>query len=339
MATYKLIQDIEAEDKILGPLTLRQFIFGLVAAFFIYLSVFAVGKGVAWLLILFAPPAIFCGFFAFPFGRDQPTEIWFLAKLRFWFLPRNRIWNQSGVKELVTITAPKRVEKVLTNGLSQTEVRSRLQALANTIDSRGWAVKNVNVYAQPSMGLGASDDRLIDLDTLPREVPEEDPTAANDILDPATSQIAHQVDSLVARSAQVHHQNLVAQMNAPTAPSQPATGGWFMPAAPSVQPAVAAASAAADEAALSQQLKQRANSGQAAYGHMRTVSPLGSRAAKPAYRPAPNVTIPNTTAPSDPAILELARNDDLDVATLARQAHRAKNDDNQLKDEVVISLR
>ena len=27
MATYKVIQDIEAEDKLIGPLTLRQFIY------------------------------------------------------------------------------------------------------------------------------------------------------------------------------------------------------------------------------------------------------------------------------------------------------------------------
>ncbi len=40
MATYKVIQDIEAEDKFLGPLTLKQFIFGAAAVFFGYLSLF-----------------------------------------------------------------------------------------------------------------------------------------------------------------------------------------------------------------------------------------------------------------------------------------------------------
>ncbi len=30
MSTYKVIQDIEAEDKLLGPLTLRQFIYAAV---------------------------------------------------------------------------------------------------------------------------------------------------------------------------------------------------------------------------------------------------------------------------------------------------------------------
>lgn len=43
---------------------------------------------------------------------------------------------------------------------------------------------------------------------------------------------------------------------------------------------------------------------------------------------------PVTQAP-DPAILQLASNDDLDVATLARQANKHKE---ELRDEVVISL-
>src|ERR1035437_7327838 len=104
MATYKLIQDIEAEDKILGPLTLRQFIFALVAVFLFYICFILVTKHVLFLLVLFLPPALFCAFFAVPFGQDQPTEVWALAKLRFWFEPRRRLCNQSGVKQLVTIT-------------------------------------------------------------------------------------------------------------------------------------------------------------------------------------------------------------------------------------------
>src|SRR5665213_2597510 len=107
MATYKVIQDIEAEDKILGPLTLRQFIYGLISIFFFYICFLCLTKHASFLLILFLPPALFTAFFTFPFGKDQPTEIWALAKIRFLFKPRQRIWDQSGIKELVTITVPK----------------------------------------------------------------------------------------------------------------------------------------------------------------------------------------------------------------------------------------
>jgi hypothetical protein len=107
MATYKLIQDIEAEDHILGPLSLRQFIFALITVFCLYICFILISKHVYLLLIFFLPPALFFGFFAVPFGRDQPTEVWALAKLRYLFKPRQRIWDQSGMKELVSITVPK----------------------------------------------------------------------------------------------------------------------------------------------------------------------------------------------------------------------------------------
>jgi hypothetical protein len=346
MATYKLMQDIEAEDKILGPLTLRQFIFALVGAFFSYLSFLSVTKHVAFLLLVFLPPALFCVFFAFPFGRDQPTEIWFLAKLRFWFLPRKRIWNQSGVKQLVTITVPKKVERILTNGLSQTEVKSRLNALASTLDSRGWAVKNVNVYSQPAV-VGGDGDRLIDLSNFPQEVPDEDPAiAANDIMDPSSSPVAQKVGSMVDQSTQAHRQQLIDEMSAPMQPA-PSSDGWFTgqgftPQAvatssplPPVQAAVAQTVPLAqtpDEALISQQLRQHNNVLNEANEHLRTMRPLGQPSTPPAS------TSTTVTTSSDPAILSLASNDDLSVATLAHEAHKAKSEEDQPPDEVVISL-
>src|SRR3982750_3914966 len=150
MATYKVLQDIEAEDKLLGPLTLRQFIYAGIAALCGYIIFLLASKGAAPLAIIFLPPMALCAFFAFPWTKDQPTEVWALARIRFYIKPRKRIWDQTGIKELVTITAPKVVDHNYSNGLSEGEVRSRLRALADTIDSRGWAIKNVsvNMYGQ-----------------------------------------------------------------------------------------------------------------------------------------------------------------------------------------------
>ncbi|MGI9027269.1 MAG: PrgI family protein, partial [Candidatus Saccharimonadales bacterium] len=118
MATYKVIQDIEAEDKFLGPLTLKQFIFGASAIFFGYLGVYAVTQGAAFLLTVFAPPTLLGLFLAIPWNKDQPTEVWVLAKLRFRVKPRSRIWDQAGLEELVTITVPKVIEISKTDGLN-----------------------------------------------------------------------------------------------------------------------------------------------------------------------------------------------------------------------------
>src|SRR4051812_29565117 len=141
MATYKVLQDIEAEDKLLGPFTLKQFIFGIITfgiGFINFKLVTATELSIIrWpFVVVFAVPMIVFGFLAAPISRDQPNDIWLLARLRFLIRPHNRIWNQTGISNLVTITVPKRIETVFTDGLSQTEVRSRLNALANTLDSR-----------------------------------------------------------------------------------------------------------------------------------------------------------------------------------------------------------
>lgn len=371
MATYKLIQDIEAEDHILGPLTFRQFVFALIGAFLLYICFIVVVKHVAFMLAVFLPPALFCVFFAFPWGGDQPTETWALGKLHFWFKPRRRIWNQSGIKELVTITAPKKVERIYSDGLSQTEVKSRLQALANTIDSRGWAIKHINAVGYLPQASGS--DRLIEIpDVPPQDVPGG-AAPADDIMDPDNNPVAQQFQTMINKSTQDYRQRLVEQLKAPlpAAPAGPAAPQtapgaqqWFInhnpapagpafaaspyptsgpgpspvpaPSIPAAGPA-GAAGAAADDPSLSAQLRQRTRpTGE--YDHLRTLRPLGAQAA-PAAGPAPVPDSASTavTARSDPAILSLSKNNDLNVSTLAREAHRAKQG-SVPQDEVVISL-
>lgn len=367
MATYKVIQDIEAEDKLVGPLTLRQFIYAGIAALSLYLGFLCVTKHAAFMLVIFVPIAMVTGFFAFPWGQDQPTEVWALAKIRFFLKPRRRIWDQSGAKELVTVTAPKRVERHLTNGLNQDEVRSRLSALASTIDSRGWAVKNVNV----NMGSGAAaygaegSDRLVQASSLPQEVMSVDVRASDDILDEAANPIAQHFDSMIHASSDAHRQQLMAQMQQPTLPALPSTQPasqagqppadyWFMHAGPTVPgqatfvdvPVVApgaqaqtaaapqAAVPTAEEEAMVAKFKAENSSQTPAYGHLKTLKTPEQLAAEARAKAAAK---PPVTPQSRAAIINLANNDDLDVATIARQAHKqAKGNDDG---EVVISLR
>lgn len=377
MATYKVIQDIEAEDKILGPLTLRQFIYAGITIILLYLSYFVVSKGLAFLIILFFPPAVVFGFFAFPWGRDQPTEVWALAKIRFLFKPRKRIWDQSGVKELVTITAPKIVQDVAASQLSQTEVKSRLRALADTIDTRGWAIKNVTSPAfgmAPPMQQQVNSDRLFDVSSAPaQQAIATDVTASDDMLDERANPRAQQVDSMISAAATAHRQKLMSDLQSPNppAPPKPAADYWFLNqsaqpaptsnlpsntvtfAAPQlVEPGTAsndnsqAASTAVDEEAIVHELDEHKEQGpnSSYYGHLRTIEPISvqkqkaakqateSAQAKAAMPPLPPPPPPVTPA-QQAAILKLASNDDLNVATIAREAKRERPDD-----EVVIKL-
>jgi hypothetical protein len=364
MAQYKVIQDIEAEDKLVGPLSLRQFIYAGAAAFLGYLCVISVMNGAAFLLAIFVPPMAFCMFFSWPWSPDQPTEVWALARIRFLFKPRRRVWDQSGVKELVTITVPKKIERIYTDGLSQTEVKSRLGALADTIDSRGWAVKNsaLNLSAAPSYvgQVTSSSDRLIDYGSAPQEVPDDTVLASDDMLDEQNNPIAQQFDQLINDSAKKRRTKLVDKLSPKKAAeepaaknrtnAQPANDYWFMNQpqgvsakptavdttdnvvfanAPQITPGAHTSSDVTepteqDEAVLSAAHKQqRARDG--SVDHLKTIDPAGARPQQP-----------ESTSNPDPITLDLARNDDLNVATLARQAKRERHQDDN--GEVVISL-
>lgn len=384
MATYKVLQDIEAEDKLLGPLTLRQFVYAAVVIILGFIA-FKLFPASPLLVIPFLPPMVFFGMLAAPFGHDQPSEVWMLAKIRFFLKPRKRIWNQDGLQELVTITVPKRIERHLTNGLNQYEVNSRLQALASTLDSRGWAIKNVsiNMFSQPSYLAGneAVSDRLVDVGSLPQEVPNYEVYAGDDIMDEQSNPTAQHLQTMIVQSEQAHRKAVVQAIHNPapvTTATQPTPNYWFMnePSQPthaepgyatfSTSPVVypgmdgldTAAQPSSTEEKLLEQIHEKQSHNTPIYGHMKTLQPLSDpQTTQPL---APYVAdVPDPVAPSasttqsadkwaadasgqdaNPAILRLASNDDLNVATLAREAQKAspQNDSGTFDDEVVISL-
>ncbi len=236
MATYKVLQDIEAEDTLIGPLTLRQCIYAAIAVIGIYLSVVFVSKGVPFLIIFTLPFIAFGVFFAFPWTKQQTTEVWALARVRFFLKPRKRIWNQVGAKQLVTITVPKTVKRTYSSSLSPREVESRLKALADTIDSRGWAVKNVDLgyFTKPTLrdGSGSVTDRLVSQANLPQEVPSMVTAASEDIFDVTNNAVAQKFNTMMSQQASNHREQLMQRMVQPTEPvaAQPAVLPQRLPA-------------------------------------------------------------------------------------------------------------
>ena len=381
MASYKVIQDVEAEDKLIGPLTLRQFIYAVIAALFAYLGFFFATHHAAFMIIVFLPISLSVGFLAFPWRRDQPTEVWALAKVRFMLIPRRRVWDQSGAKELVTITAPKQIAHSYTNNLSQAEVRSRLQALASTVDTRGWAVKNAG-FGIGQLNMADDSDRLVGPTSLPKPVEDNDIRASDDIMDEQNNADAQRLKSMIDQSSRSHRDRVVESLSNNTPQDQPKPANYWFLNQPDqaakipndmvtfstqvVAPGTADDSSSAglpivDEANIVANLdahKQQSES--AYYGHMHTIRPLSEQqgvqppiptpvSAQPAMPPAPQLAVPvppatqpaaptqNASAPVTPAgraaILQLANNDDLNVATLAREAERTAP-----QNEVVIKL-
>ena len=384
MSVYKVIQDVEAEDKLVGPLTLRQFVYALVGIALLYLSYFLIVHHAGFLAVPFLPIALTSCFFAFPWGRDQPTELWALAKIRFFFKPRRRVWDQSGAKELVTVTAPKTVHIDYTNGLSQPEVVSRLKVLADTLDSRGWAVRNANPTSpnQVMQAIGNQhSDRLVVASPAPVPMIETDVGDSDDILDSRNSPIARQFDTMINASAQAHRQQIINNLQqtavTPATATNIGTGGkWFLgqpmqpamstsqnavtfneqvvtPGAPTASLPVSPATPTDEEEELIRRIEAEDSRPTVSYAHLHTIQPLSVQAEQvkrlaalkteqdSREKPAINASFPSVpqaqatvTQPQNVGILDLASNNDLNVATIAREAQKRWPQ----QDEVVISL-
>ena len=140
MAQYKVPQDVEAEDKLLGPFTFRQFIYLLIAA---------AGIAGAWglfqlfplLALIPLPFVFFFGVLALPLKKDQPMETYLAAIISFYFKPNRRIWTAGQRESTIKIIAPKKAEKSRTRNLTKEEASHRLSFLASIIDTEGYAIR------------------------------------------------------------------------------------------------------------------------------------------------------------------------------------------------------
>lgn len=364
MATYKVLQDIEAEDKLIGPLTLRQFIYAVIAILCAYFCFIGLTKFLP-LIIFFLPPMLLFGFLAFPFGHDQPTEVWALARVKFMIIPHKRLWDQSGAKDLVTVTAPKKLSQSYTDNLSQSEVKSRLRTLADTIDSRGWAIKNVDHTGYGSTQIqGDQSDRLVSASNLPQSVPIVNLQPDEDIMDDS-SQVAMNFNKMITSAESSQRERLLQEAlgrpsRAPTPaasqPPQPPDNFWFMngPAAGQQPPVEVIAPGTSeqtpiteDEKVLSEALRANKKVPEAYTSHMLNITPLSEQKTPPESAPIvavqgrgqtpaeqANNTAQNSPEPPDNAKMELdslAQNKDWSIASIARQVNKPNG-------EVEISL-
>ena len=140
MATYKVPQDVEAEDRLLGPFTFRQFVYLLIAAIAGALAA-ALFQIFPLLALLPAPVIFFFLVLALPLKKDQPMETYLAAIVSFYMKPNKRFWRPGQGETTIQITAPKIVEKSRTRDLSEEEASHRLSFLSNLIDSEGYTIR------------------------------------------------------------------------------------------------------------------------------------------------------------------------------------------------------
>jgi len=177
MSYYKVPQDVEAEDKLLGPFSFRQFV---------YLMIVAGLSAVAWglsrvfigLALIPAPLIIFFAALALPLRKDQPTETYLAALLNYLIRPRKRVWDPDGIDHTIEILAPKTMEVPMTKAIYGQQAVEQLGYLAQVIDTSGWAAVNPSLANIPQSAT-LSGDVLAEADTAPDMLGSYDSVSQN----------------------------------------------------------------------------------------------------------------------------------------------------------------
>ena len=141
MAQYKVPQDVEADDKLIGPFSFRQFVYLLICAALIFLCI-PLFNLFPLLIIIPIPVILFLLALSLPLKKDQPMETYLSAVYSYYTKPHNRIWEPGEPETLIVITAPKKTDEVHLKDLSQEEATHRLSFLADIVDTEGYAIKN-----------------------------------------------------------------------------------------------------------------------------------------------------------------------------------------------------
>lgn len=92
---FKVPQNIDMQDKIIGPLTLSQFFYLLFGGLIIYILFNKLAlNGLGFIFIVLAVPI---GFFSFAMAffkvQDRPFPSFFMAFIKYFQLPRARVWQ------------------------------------------------------------------------------------------------------------------------------------------------------------------------------------------------------------------------------------------------------
>ena len=164
MANHKVPTDVETADKLIGFLSLKQFIFTL-AGFGTIFMAYTFAKATPFLSIPFLPVIFVFFILGLYQKKDQPVEVFLAAWLKFKLSPKTKIWNQEGYEQHVIVTAPKKETIDYSKGMTRQDVRDKLKGLGTIADTKGWSAKGVS--SQDALSLGdQKSERLLSLEEV-----------------------------------------------------------------------------------------------------------------------------------------------------------------------------
>lgn len=286
MAQYKVPQDVEADDKLIGPFSFRQFVYLLIAAGLIALAV-GLFQIFPVLVIIPIPFILLFGALALPLKKDQPMETYLAAVISFYLKPRNRIWTPGQRESTINITAPKAVDDDnRSRDITGEEVTHRLSFLADIVDSGGRSISNVNTS----------------------QVKEDLVMEANTTDDMFETGHFERLESTIARDENERHQDVMEEMRQAIIASD-ASSSIGRP-----EFVTRSEERKTDENSYKKEMRPY----EASHG-TRDERPVENYS-----EPLSSIIKKDTTTASKPSIIELANNADFSVATIAKEANRIK---------------
>ncbi len=328
MGQYKVPQNVEAEDKIIGALTLKQFIYAVIGVMIGLVSFLTMRKTPIVMLIVGVPPTALFLLLGLYQRQDQPFEALFLSVVSFLAKPRKRLWQKEPIEEVFKIEAPKVVQAVTQQ--DPAEVRGQLEKLSQVVDTRGWGSKKAELQEPSGEGQFETEGRIVEPGLATQGEPiDTDVSLADDILDFENNPSAHNIDALVQDQVKNVRQDVLNKLqqqassvsppaaNAKTTTEQPVSvgssnlrtdqvpvpGNMYRPGGP----AETAAASPANQ--IPAQPSQPATAGATA-----------SAGTQP---PPSNISTGEmTTNPLDGILKQAMENEDLPVSQIAAQANR-----------------
>jgi len=208
MGQYKVPQDVEAEDKLLGPLSLRQLIYVVIAILWAALM---------WRILIFNVVVTVAAilpvsglFLLLGFGRrqEQSFENYFIAYVQFLFVPRTRVWS----KDLSQDELIKQSEVVTEIFLDKSVSRGSLRQLSLIMDTHG-AQKDPTVQLPDNTNEAALyGQRIIDPSMVAMKIGDQQGnpqmTTQEDVLDGSNTHNKEVNQMLENVEADIHQQAL-----------------------------------------------------------------------------------------------------------------------------------
>lgn len=131
---YKVPQNIDIQDRIIGPLTMLQFLYAIVGGGLSYTIFMSVAKPLSYILLV--PVIALTVALALVKVNERPFLDFLLAALQFVFAPKKRIWHHKGSDNLKVVIYSNNGEENANAAKGKHISHSRIEELAKQLDTQ-----------------------------------------------------------------------------------------------------------------------------------------------------------------------------------------------------------